>query len=122
MSKVIATRSELLARRSRGAIARRGLVGVHTERAGTAAAAGEVLNRLTARDCAPGVIAVHSPYLRELGGRWQRRIAQADTVLVIALPEGRTPGGPAQACESLRDLLARAVGYEFTFDPMGSAR
>ena len=31
-------------------------------------------------------------------------------------------GEPARAGETLRDLLARAVGYEFTFDPAGGAR
>lgn len=98
------------------------LAGVHTEQAGTAAEAGEALNRLTAGTGQAGVVAVHPPYLRELGGRWQRRIAQPDSILVVALPEGAVPGEPARTGESLRDLLARAIGYEFTFDPTGSAR
>jgi vacuolar-type H+-ATPase subunit F/Vma7 len=96
------------------------LAGARTEQAGTAADAGEVLSRLMAAQ--PGVVAVYAPYLRELGAGWQRRIAQADDVLVIALPEGMASGGPAPAGENLRDLLARAVGYEFTFDPAGDAR
>ena len=97
------------------------LAGVHTEQAGTAAEAGEVLNRLIAGTGQPGMVAVHPPYLRELGGRWQRRITQPDSILIVALPEGVASGEPARTGESLHDLLARAIGYEFTFDPMGSA-
>jgi vacuolar-type H+-ATPase subunit F/Vma7 len=95
------------------------LGGVHTEPAGTAAAAATVLNRLISAG-PPGVIAVHAPYLRELGGRWQHRLSQPDRVLVVALPEGSRGRDPANSGESLRDLLARAVGYELTFDPTGS--
>ena len=95
------------------------LGGVHTEPASTAAA--EVLTRLTAGATQPGVIAVHAPYLRGLGGRWQQRLAQPDRVLVVALPEGGPGGDPDRTGESLHELLARAVGYELTFDPMGSA-
>ena len=97
------------------------LGGVHTEPAGSAAAAAGVLTRLTAGSAQPGVIAVHAPYLRELGGRWQQRLAQPDRVLVVALPEGGPGGDPDRTGESLHELLARAVGYELTFDPMGSA-
>jgi vacuolar-type H+-ATPase subunit F/Vma7 len=97
------------------------LGGVHTEPAGTAAAAAEVLNRLLAHRGPPGVVAVHAPYLRELGERWQHRLDQPDRALVVALPEGRTGSEPARVGESLHELLARAVGYELTFDPMGSA-
>ena len=97
------------------------LGGVHTEPAGTTAAAAEVLQRLLAHRGPPGVIAVHARYLRELGGRWPDRLDQPDRALVVALPEGRTGAGTAQAGESLHELLARAVGYELTFDPLGSA-
>lgn len=98
------------------------LAGVHTEQTATAAAAGEALNRLIAGDGQDGVVAVHPEFLRELGADWQRRIAQADNILVVPLPEGTMAGEPARAGENLRDLLARAVGYEFTFDPAGGAR
>jgi vacuolar-type H+-ATPase subunit F/Vma7 len=98
------------------------LAGVHTEQAPTAAAAGETLNWLIAGAGQGGVVAVHPPYLRELGAGWQRRITLADTILVVPLPEGTTAGEPARAGENLRDLLARAVGYELTFDPAGGAR
>jgi len=118
------------------------LAGVDTETADSTAAAGQVLGRLTARagpdahrDPGPdtghgarqgtgraSVVAVHPPYLAELGARRQRRIAERDDVLVIALPQGGAPGEPAPAGDSLHDLLARAVGYEFTFDPAGSGR
>jgi vacuolar-type H+-ATPase subunit F/Vma7 len=97
------------------------LGGVHTEPAGTIAAAAKVLQRLLAHRGPPGVIAVHAPYLRELGGRWRDRLDQPDRDLVVALPEGRAGGGTAQAGEGLHELLARAVGYELTFDPLGSA-
>lgn len=96
------------------------LAGVHTEQAVTAADAGEVLGRLMAGQ--RGVVAVYPPFLRELGARSRRLIARAEGVLVVALPEGVTPGEPARTGENLRDLLARAVGYEFTFDPAGGAR
>lgn len=96
------------------------LAGVRTEDADTAAAAGAVLDRLLAAPDQPPVIAVHPPYLRELGSRWQHRLAELDGVLVVPLPEGAAEGAPAPGAESLRDLLARAVGYEFTFDPVGS--
>ncbi len=98
------------------------LAGVRAEQADTAAAAGAVLDRLLAGDDQPSVIAVHPPYLRELGIRRQRRLAELDSVLVVALPEGAARGEPARGGESLRDLLARAVGYEFTFDPDGSTQ
>jgi vacuolar-type H+-ATPase subunit F/Vma7 len=98
------------------------LTGVHTEQADTAAAAGTVLDRVLAGPDRPSVIAVHPPYLRELGSRRQRQLAELDSVLVVALPEGAGRGEPAYGGESLRDVLARAVGYEFTFDPDGSTR
>jgi vacuolar-type H+-ATPase subunit F/Vma7 len=93
------------------------LAGVQAEQADTTAAAGTVLDRLLAATGRPPVIAVHPPYLRELNARWQRRLARLHGVLVVALPEGTAPGDPARPGESLRELLARAVGYEFTFDP-----
>jgi len=97
------------------------LAGVRTETAADAAAAGRVLDRLLAGSD-PGVIAMHAPFLHGLGERWQRRLARPAGFLVTALPGGRArEGGPAPAGESLRELLARAVGYEFTFDPEGSA-
>jgi vacuolar-type H+-ATPase subunit F/Vma7 len=98
------------------------LAGVHVEQAETAAAAGAVLDRLLAGEARPSVIAVHAPLLHDLGGRRQRRIAGLEGALVVALPQGAADGEPAGGGESLRDLLARAVGYEFTFDPDGSAR
>jgi vacuolar-type H+-ATPase subunit F/Vma7 len=93
------------------------LAGVRAEQADTAAAAGAVLDRVLAGHDRPSVIAVHPPYLRELGSRRQRRLAELDSVLVVALPEGAARSEPAHSGESLRELLARAVGYEFTFDP-----
>jgi vacuolar-type H+-ATPase subunit F/Vma7 len=93
------------------------LAGVRTEQADTAATAGDLLDRLLAGHDRPSVIAVHHAYLRELGSRRQRRLADLERVLVVALPEGAAPGAPGRDGESLRDLLARAVGYEFTFDP-----
>jgi vacuolar-type H+-ATPase subunit F/Vma7 len=95
------------------------LAGVHTETAASAAAAGQVLDRLLAGGDHPGVIAMHAPFLQGLGERWQ---ARPGGFLVTALPGGEAGAdGPAPAGESLRELLARAVGYEFTFDPEGSA-
>lgn len=98
------------------------LAGVRTEPAGSAADAAGILGRLLADPGAGGVTAVHAAYLRELGEGWQRRIGQAGHLLVVALPEGEPGGAPPGAAESLRDLLARAVGYEFTFDPMEGPR
>jgi len=98
------------------------LAGVRTEQADTAAAADDALKRLISGTGQPGVVAVHPAFLHELGGRWQRRIGQAEGILLVALPEGQAASGPAPHHESLRDLLARAVGYEFTFDPAGGAR
>jgi vacuolar-type H+-ATPase subunit F/Vma7 len=96
------------------------LGGVHTESADTAAAAAGVLNQLISAVGPPGVVAVHAPYLRELDARWQHRLSRADRLLVVALPEGSRGHDQVQAGENLRDLLARAVGYELTFDPTGS--
>jgi vacuolar-type H+-ATPase subunit F/Vma7 len=97
------------------------LAGVRAEEADSAAAAALVLDRITAASGHPGgVIAVHHPYLRELDKRWQRKLAQPDGFLIVALPEGLLRGTePASRGESLRDMLARAAGYEFTFDPGG---
>lgn len=98
------------------------LAGVHTETAASAAAAGQVLDRILTGSDHPGVIAMHAPYLRDLDERWQHRLAQPSGFLVTALPGGEARDGePSRAGESLRDLLARAVGYEFTFDPEESA-
>ena len=93
------------------------LAGVRTEQADTATAAGAALDWLLVGHNRPSIIAVHPTYLRELGSRWQRRLAELDTVLVVELPEGAADGAPGGGAESLGDLLARAVGYEFTFDP-----
>ena len=98
------------------------LAGVCAEQADSAAAAVTVLDRVLAGHDRPSVIAVHPPYLRELGSRRQRLLAELDSVLVVALPEGAGHGEPAHGGESLRDVLARAVGYEFTFDPDRSTR
>jgi vacuolar-type H+-ATPase subunit F/Vma7 len=96
------------------------LAGVRTEQADSAAGAAAVLDRLLDGHGRPGLIAMHPEYWRQLGGRTQRRLTGLDTVLVVALPEGTQGGTPGGSSESLRDLLARAVGYEFTFDPEGS--
>lgn len=96
------------------------LGGVHTEAADTAAAAAKVLNQLIYATGPPGVVAVHAPYLHELGGRWQHELSEPDRVLVVALPEGSADHDRGDTGESLHDLLARAVGYELTFDPTGS--
>jgi vacuolar-type H+-ATPase subunit F/Vma7 len=93
------------------------LAGVRTEDADTAVAAGAALDRLLAAHDRPGVIAVYPPYLRELDSGWHHRLAALDGALVVPLPEGAVEGTPAPGGESLRDLLARAIGYEFTFDP-----
>lgn len=93
------------------------LAGVRTEQADTATAAGAALDRLLARHDRPSVIAVHHAYLRELGIRRQQQLAELDSVLVVELPEGVPHGASGRGSENLRDLLARAIGYEFTFDP-----
>ena len=92
------------------------LAGVRAEQAETAAEAGAVLDRLLAEDARPSVIAVHPRFVPDLGSRRQRRIAGLEGVLMVTLPQG-AGGEPASGAESLRDLLARAVGYEFTFEP-----
>jgi vacuolar-type H+-ATPase subunit F/Vma7 len=93
------------------------LAGVRAEQAETAAEAGAVLDRLLAEDARPSVIAVHPRFVPDLGSRRQRRIAGLEGVLMVTLPQGTAGGEPASGAESLRDLLARAVGYEFTFEP-----
>jgi vacuolar-type H+-ATPase subunit F/Vma7 len=93
------------------------LAGVRAEQAETAAEAGAVLDRLLGEDARPSVIAVHPRLAPDLGSRRQRRIAGLEDVLMVTLPQGAVSGEPASGAESLRDLLARAVGYEFTFEP-----
>lgn len=98
------------------------LAGVRTETAASAAAAGQVLGRILAGSGQPGVIAMHAAFLRGLDERWQRRLGEPAGFLVTALPGGEAGSGvAAPAGESLREILGRAVGYEFTFDPEGSA-
>jgi vacuolar-type H+-ATPase subunit F/Vma7 len=98
------------------------LAGVRTETAASATAAGQVLDHILTGSDPPGVIAMHAPYLRDLDEHWQHRLAEPGGFLVTALPGGEARDGkPAHTGESLRDLLARAVGYEFTFDPEDSA-
>ena len=97
------------------------LAGVQVTVADSATAAARVLDHMLGPHERPAIVAVHALYLGGLGEDWRRRLARLDDVLVIALPEGRERGSKrAQDGESLRDLLARAVGYEFTFDPEGS--
>jgi vacuolar-type H+-ATPase subunit F/Vma7 len=93
------------------------LAGVRTEQAEDSAAAGAALDRLLTGPDRPSVIAVHHVFPRGLGRRQQQRLAELGSVLVVELPAGAADGAPGGGRQSLRDLLARAVGYEFTFDP-----
>lgn len=92
------------------------LAGVAVEAAEDAAAAVGRLEQLLAEGSEGGVIAVPGRYLQAAGAELRERIEAAAIPLVIELPDGRAEGaGTRQA--RLRALLARAVGYEITFEP-----
>ena len=92
------------------------LAGVAVEVAGDAQAAIDRLEQLLAAGIEGGVIAVPRRYLRAAGPELRQRLEAAAVPLVIELPDG--DGGDAGTRQArLRTLLARAVGYEITFEP-----
>jgi vacuolar-type H+-ATPase subunit F/Vma7 len=92
------------------------LAGVAVEAVDDADSALARLEQLLAEGTEGGVIAVPGRYLRAARGALRERIAAAAVPLVIELPdERRGDAGTRQA--RLRALLARAVGYEMTFEP-----
>lgn len=92
------------------------LAGVAVEVADDAEAALGRLEQLLREGTEGGIIAVPGRYLRAAGGELRERIDAVAVPLVIELPDGRTgDAGTRQA--RLRALLARAVGYEMTFEP-----
>ena len=99
------------------------LAGVAVHTADDAADTARLLEEILAGGDPPAVVAVHPGHLHALGPRWQRRIAELDTVLVVALADPPTHGAePPGGRDNLRDLLAHAVGYEMTFTPEGDSR
>lgn len=94
------------------------LAGARTVTADDPAEAAAQIERLVDIDRERGVIAVHEPLLERLDPPLRRRLARLSTPLVIALPAG-SPGGSGRA-DRLAQLLARAVGYELTFDEPGA--
>jgi vacuolar-type H+-ATPase subunit F/Vma7 len=92
------------------------LAGVAVEVADDAHTAIERLERLLADGSEAGVIGVPARYLQTAGTELRRRVEAAAIPLVVELPDGRAgDAGTRQA--RLRALLARAVGYDITFEP-----
>lgn len=106
MNTVIATRSEMLARRSRAAVARRGHALLTQKRAALIAELRRVGQQVFEKQTELERIAVAAR--NALG--WAAAVDGPDAVRSAAMA----------AAGSLRDMLARAAGYEFTFDPGGS--
>lgn len=94
------------------------LAGARTIAADDPSSAAHELARLIDVDREQGVIAVHEPLLEHLDAPLRRRLARLAVPLVVALPAG-TDTGTGRA-DRLADLLARAVGYELTFDTPGA--
>lgn len=94
------------------------LAGVRTVTADDPTDAGAQLEHLVDIEGERGVIAVHEPLLESLDSPLRRRLTRLTAPLIVALPAG-TPGGTGRA-ERLAELLARAVGYELTFDEPGA--
>ena len=92
------------------------LAGVAVESVVDAQSALGRLEQVLAEGTEGGVIAVPGRYLRAARGELRARIDAAAVPLVIELPDERSgDAGTRQA--RLRALLARAVGYEMTFEP-----
>ncbi len=94
------------------------LAGARTVAVDDPAEASTQIERLVDIDQERGVIAVHEPLLERLDTPLRRRLARLTAPLVVALPAG-SPGTSGRA-DRLADLLARAVGYELTFDESGA--
>jgi vacuolar-type H+-ATPase subunit F/Vma7 len=95
------------------------LAGVAVEVADDARAAIDRLTQILANGSEGGVIAVPRRYLEDAGPELEQRAEAAAVPLIIELPEsGAKDAGSRQA--RLRALLARAVGYEITFEPAAS--
>ena len=92
------------------------LAGVAVEVADDAAAAVGRLERLLSEGGEGGVIAVPGSYLEAAGADLRERVEATAVPLVIELPDGRTEAAGSRQAR-LRALLARAVGYEITFEP-----
>jgi vacuolar-type H+-ATPase subunit F/Vma7 len=99
------------------------LAGIEVREANTAADTARLLEEILAEAEPPTVIAVHPAHLDALEEHRRRRLDQLDNVLIVPLPDPQAAGPPAlPGRDSLRDLLAHAVGYEFTFKTQGGNR
>lgn len=94
------------------------LAGARTIESDDPATAAAAIERLIDVDRERGVIAVHEPLLDGIDAPLRRRLDHLAVPLVVALPAGTAAG--AGRAERLADLLARAVGYELTFDNPGA--
>ena len=95
------------------------LAGVAVLDAADAGAATGILTHLLDSSEEHGIIAIHRPYLEAAGPALRARTDAGTTPLVVELPSA-AEGDAGDRRARLRALLARAVGYEITFEPGGS--
>ncbi|OFW71332.1 MAG: hypothetical protein A2Y55_05520 [Actinobacteria bacterium RBG_16_68_12] len=92
------------------------LAGVATIAAASAAEAEERVRELIDAG-EEGIVAVHEPFLDALDPAWRRRLEDATSPLVVALPSGEAEEGESARRERLLRMLWQAVGYQITFEP-----
>jgi vacuolar-type H+-ATPase subunit F/Vma7 len=64
-----------------------------------------------------GLIAVHAPFWSGLDRSLRRELETRQVPLVVPLPAAGAAELAAERRRELQAMVARAVGYEFTFDP-----
>lgn len=114
------TRERLVVLTTPAAAAGYRLAGVTVLVAEDADAGSMALERLLDAGQEGGVVAVHRAFLEAAGPALRGRADAGTTPLVVELPS-RARGDAGDRRTRLQALLARAVGYEISFEPRGSA-
>lgn len=98
------------------------LAGARTLVAGTPPDAAALLEELAGTDHGRGVVAVDGSLWDGLDERTRSRWESCTAPVVVPLPADTETDPSAGRRSALQALLARAVGYEFTFTPEGESR
>lgn len=96
------------------------LAGVTTRAVTSPEAAAAVLRRLV-DEGERGLIAVYAPFWSGLDRSLRRELEARPVPLVVPLPAAGAAELAAERRRELQAMVARAVGYEFIFDPEGGS-